>query len=88
MAHNDAQLDGRYKKPHPIHTEVEEAGVTERANQQLSQGNRSFYAGAFDGSTPVGAKKGNLPGPMPDAGVKHDDSTGGQVPFTNLKTGR
>ncbi len=81
MAHNDAHLDGRYKKPYPHHDEREEAGVSERANQQLSQGQRSFYAGAHDGSTPVGEHKGNRVAGVPDASPTPLD-TGGLAPFT------
>ena len=81
MAHNDAVLDGRYKKPYPEHAAREEPGVSERANQQLSQGDRSFYAGAFDGSTPIGAKKGNRSSEREDP----PRSLTGEGPFINLR---
>jgi hypothetical protein len=80
---NDAVLDGRYKKPHP-EVSREEAGVSERGNQQLSQGDRSFYAGAFDGATPIGALKGNRTA-EPEEPSK---ALEGDVPFTNLRGGK
>ena len=54
---------------------LEEPGVYERGRDQLVQGGRGFYDGAFDGSTAIGAQKGNratrvdparpLTGPIP-----------------------
>ena len=79
-------LDGRYKKPWPQKMETDEAGICEYANQQLQQGNRSFYANAFDGSTPVGAAKGNLPGPPGEAKSLVTEAERG-LPFVNLRGG-
>lgn len=56
MASNDALLDGA-----PDRQVRREAGVNERGKDQLNQGGRGFYDGAFDGSTPIGAAKGNRP---------------------------